>query len=220
MRLRARWLNKVMRDRFYPVWEHITTIREKSWAWFAARAHSRHAVAWVGFLAFAESVFSPIVPEALIAALVLARPDQWRRYAIVGSVWAVIGAAVGYGVAAFFFHTLGEPLIRLYHLEKPFLLVQETLRDGVFWTMLTVAFAPIPDKVFIYASGFMGASFLPYLVGFSVGRIARFVLVAYSTARWGARAVEVINRYLFWLGVLLLAGMVWYGIVRFNLLPL
>jgi uncharacterized membrane protein YdjX (TVP38/TMEM64 family) len=90
----------------------------------------------------------------------------------------------------------------------------------VFTTMALATFTPLPDKMFIYAAGFLGVRFVPYIVGYFVGRGIRMSIMTYVTARYGRRVIEVANKYAIIVGAVVVAGAVLYGMVRLHVFGL
>ncbi len=202
------------------VLEEITTAQEQTWRWFMEHARSRYALAWLGLLAFADTIFFPIAPEPFLAALVLAHRDHWRRYLGVALALSTAGAIVGYFIAAFLFDQFGRALIDFYGLHTLFAMARETLQYQVFAAMLIASFTPIPDKVFIYAAGFLGAPFAPFVLGFVLGRGARMSLVVFLVHRFGLHVLKALDQYFWWTAIAVLVIFALYGIVHWNLLPL
>jgi membrane protein YqaA with SNARE-associated domain len=192
----------------------------RSWPWFQTHAQSRHALAWLALVAFSDAIFFPIAPEIFLIALMLAHPAKWRSYLPVAIVSSMAGAAVGYSIAAFLFHQFGEPILVFYHLEKAFTFARHFIAGHVFWAMAVASFTPIPDKVFIYAGGFLGVHFFPFIAGYFLGRGIRMALVVYLTGKYGADVLGLINRYLLWFGALLVVLATIYGMVHWHLLGL
>jgi membrane protein YqaA with SNARE-associated domain len=164
--------------------------------------------------------FFPIAPEIYVAALMLAHPKRWRTYLGITSVFSILGAGAGYFIGAFLFREFGMPLLQFYHLEHAFRLAQHVLVVHVFVGMILVAFQLVPEKVFVLAAGFLGAPFLPFILGFAIGRVARLALTIYLTHRFGMRVLKVIQEYFLGFTLLLLAIVLYYGIVHWHLLPL
>ena len=54
-------------------------------------------------MAFAESSFFPIPPDALLIPMALARPDRAWRFAAICMVASVAGGALGYAIGYFVF---------------------------------------------------------------------------------------------------------------------
>lgn len=169
--------------------------RGKSWGWFTRHAESRHALVWLALLAFADGIFLPIAPEIFLVALMLARPTHWKRYLPVAIASSVAGAAVGYVVAAFLFHQFGEAILNFYGLHHAFAEARHLVRGHVFFAMVLAAFTPLPDKVFIYAGGFLGAHFVPFITGYFVGRSIRMAVVTYLTQRYGRHILDLLREY-------------------------
>lgn len=183
----------------------LSNFHARSWAWFQKHAESPHALFWLGLVSFADAIFFPIAPEIFLVALMLAHPARWKQYLPVAILSSAAGASVGYLIARVLFHQFGEPILQFYHLESAFLYARHLIMGHVFWAMAVASFTPIPDKVFIYAGGFLGVHFLPFMSGYFLGRGVRMALVTYLTGRFGKHILDLINRYLLIVGVALLA---------------
>lgn len=195
-------------------------MRDKSWAWFSARAHGVHAQSWLATLSFLEPTVSPIVPETLLAAMLLTESSRWRRYATIAATASLLGGVLGYLASAFLYDVFGAPIVSLYGFEEQMGQAQMLLAGNIFAVMALATFTPIPDKVLVITAGALGAPFLPFMFGYLVGRTARFFIVGYLVHRFGATILLVINRYFFYLALIVVAIFVWYGIVHLRLLPL
>lgn len=193
--------------------ERIIAARDKSWQWFVDRAHGPHALFWLMFCAFLDPIFFPIAPEIYLLALMLARPDHWKRYLPVAILFSTLGAAVGYGVGLLLFDYFGSSIITFYGLHDAFALAQEQVGENVFVAMLLVPFTLIPEKVFVLAAGFLSAPFILFLLGFLIGRSARIVLITYLVYRFGQRVLAMIGRYFFAFTVVVLTLILLYGIL-------
>lgn len=193
--------------------------RNRLWQWFTRHAESKHALGWLGLIAFCDTIFLPIAPELFMVALMLAHPKRWKAYLAVALVASTAGAIVGYFVAYFLFDQIGMALIHAYGLGHAFLAAQQTFGAHVFLTMLTTSFTPIPDKVFIYAAGFLKVNFFLFIAGHFIGRGLRMLGLIYLTARYGKHVVDIVDRYFLWFGVALLAGGALYATVRWYILP-
>jgi membrane protein YqaA with SNARE-associated domain len=179
------------------MFESFTAVRERSTQWFIRHAESRHALVWLGFLSFIDAIFFPIAPEVFLVALMLAHPKRWKQYLPVALVCSVLGAAVGYTIARFLFLQFGGPLLDFYHLKNAFESAQHLIRGHVFLAMAVGNFMPIPDKVLIYAGGFLGVHFLPFITGYFVGRGLRMSFFAFLAERFGKRLLDLVERYFF-----------------------
>lgn len=200
--------------------ESIKAWQESVWAWFTQHARSKHALVWLSLVAFADAIFFPIAPEVFLVALVLAHKERARQYLSVAVASTAAGAVAGYFIATLIFKEFGEPILQFYHLEMAFHTARHLLGGHVFWAMAAASFTPIPDKVFIYAGGFLGAPFAPFILGYVLGRAARMALFVYLTEAYGRSVLDIMGRYFKWVGVLLVTGLAIYGIVRWNLFGL
>jgi len=201
------------------VLEHITTTRERGWQWFAAHARGRFALVWLSLVAFTDTLFSPFTAETFLAALVLAHRERWGTFLPVALVSSVAGAAAGYWLLFFLFRSFGESILASWGLENIYSMAQGLLGGGIFFTMLLASFTPLPDKLFIYAAGVLGAPFFPFIIGFAIGRGARMSVVTYLVWRFGAPVLELINRYSWAAALGAVALLAAYAIVHLQLLP-
>lgn len=167
----------------------------KSWEWFRERAAGTGAKAWLLVFSFTESCCFIIPPDPLMAAILLVRGDRWLYYALITSAASVLGALFGYLFAAFFFDTVGAPIISFYGLEEELAMVRDSYESDAFLVTLLAAFTPIPFKVFVLGAGFLKVNFALFIFASIVGRTLRYVLIAYATHRWGARVIQLVTRY-------------------------
>jgi membrane protein YqaA with SNARE-associated domain len=194
--------------------------RRGLWQWFVARAQGQHALAWLALVSFIDPIFFPVAPEIYLVALMLARPGLWRQYLPVSILFSVFGASVGYVIGGFLFHTFGLPILQFYHLEKVFLDAQHLVHGHVFWGMIVIAFSPIPEKVAVLAAGFLGVHFIPFILGFFVGRGVRLALVVYFTQAYGEGIIRFLSRYFKYFLLLCVILGVLYATLHWHLLPI
>ncbi len=201
-----------------PITEHITTVRERGWAWFETHARSRFALLWLALIAFTDTIFSPLTAEAFLAALVLAHKEKWKTFLAVSWVSSAAGAATGYWLLYYAFRTFGEPFLASWGLTEVYATAQSLLGAQIFLAMLVASFTPLPDKVFIYAAGILGVPFWPYIIGFIIGRGGRMSVVTYLVWKFGAPVLELVNKYSVHAALGAIALLVSYAIVHWRLL--
>ncbi len=148
-----------------------------------------HAPRYLGALSFAESSFFPIPPDVMLAPMVLARPARAWWLAALTTVTSVLGGVLGYFIGQFLFTQLGEPVIAFYHAEQAFARVQQWFDTYGVWVVFVAGFSPIPYKLFTIASGVMQMALGPFVIASTVGRGARFFLVA-ALLMWGGPPLE------------------------------
>ena len=194
----------------------VTKWHERTWQWFTMHAERPHALLWLGLVAFADAIFFPIAPEVFLVALTLAHKERARTYLAVAASLSALGAVAGYFVAAFLFNQFGEPILAFYHLEAAFNTARYFIMGHVFLAMALASFTPIPDKVFIYAGGFLGVNFIPFITGYVLGRTIRMAIFVYLTERFGMDALTIIRRYFTYFAALLVMLAIIYVMVRWH----
>ena len=81
---------------------------QKLYRWTLTLAESRHAPLALGLIAFAESSFFPVPPDAILVPMSVARPKSAWTYALICTVGSVAGALLGYAIGALLFDTIGK----------------------------------------------------------------------------------------------------------------
>ncbi len=201
--------------------EEKLRFHDRVWQWFEGHSGTHYALVWLGLVSFFDGFISPIPTELYLVALIIAQPKRWWQYLIVSSIGAVGGATVGYFVGNVLFNFLGTLLIHFYHLQKVFMYAQHLLYGHTFLVMALAPFIfPIPEKVFIYAAGFLGVHFIPYLLGYFVGHTLRLAIVLYLADRYGKKVFDTLKEYLLIIGIGIVCVVVIYGIVHLYRLPL
>jgi len=148
----------------------------------------RYAERYLAALSFAESSFFPIPVDVMLAPMCLARLPRAWRYALIATVFSVIGGVAGYAIGYGAFEWIHPWLV-----ESPYWAAYETSRTwfdryGV-WVIFVAGFSPIPYKVFTIAAGVAALNPLAFFVASVIGRGARFFLVA-GLLVWGGEKLE------------------------------
>lgn len=164
-------------------------------AW-SGHQHARYYLAGVSF---AESSFFPIPPDIMLISMGLAKPTRAWHYAVITTLFSVLGGCFGYLLGYFCIHII-EPKI----LNSAYALSYEQIRQwfnqfGV-WIILLAGFTPIPYKLFTITAGIMHMLFLPFVLASIFGRGLRFFLVSGLLVVFGARLEPHIRRWIDWLG--------------------
>jgi membrane protein YqaA with SNARE-associated domain len=172
--------------------------------WVLSWADSPYGGIALFILAFAESSFFPIPPDALLIALVLGSQSKAFKFAANCTVASVLGAIAGYAIgyyiwwnsdaqfsslAMFFFNNIPgftEPL---------FYKVKGMYDEWNFWIVFTAGFTPIPYKVFTVSGGAFKVNFLMFLIASIISRGARFFLVSFLIWKFGPQIKEFIDKY-------------------------
>jgi membrane protein YqaA with SNARE-associated domain len=158
-------------------------------------AESRHAPWALGLVAFAESSFFPIPPDAILVPMSLARPKRALLYALICTLASVAGGLLGYAIGALLFQTVGKWLVNLYGYGPR---VAEARAFYAHWGwafILVKGITPIPFKIVTITSGLLAYS-LPLFILFSlITRGIRFFAVALLLNRYGAPINALLEKY-------------------------
>jgi membrane protein YqaA with SNARE-associated domain len=176
--------------------------------WTLRCSAHRRAPWFLAGLSFAESSFFPIPPDVMLAPMVLARPERKWRFAMITTVFSVLGGLAGYLIGLFAIELI-EPLIADAGYHDAYAASLEWFATWGFWVVFLAGFSPIPYKVFTIAAGAMAVALLPFVVASLIGRGARFVLVAVLIGWGGPRVEPYVRRYIDWIGwgLVLLCGL-------------
>jgi membrane protein YqaA with SNARE-associated domain len=169
-----------------------------------AIAWSRHprAPAFLTGLSFIEAIIFPVPPEVMLAPMSLSQPKRALWFATLSLIGSICGAVIGYLLGHYAFEIMrplfeslgmidgiqsGIDTIKTKMIESPW---------AVFWLLVAGGFAPIPMKVFTWASGVVGVPWVPYLAAMAIGRGKRVFLVAIAIRLGGERAERALHRYI------------------------
>jgi membrane protein YqaA with SNARE-associated domain len=144
-----------------------------------------HALWALAVVAFIESSFFPVPPDAMLIPMVLAAREQAWRIAAVCTVASVIGGLFGYGLGYFLFEEIGEPLLRFYGYEDKFMEFREAYNEWGAWIVAAAGLTPFPYKVITIASGVTQLDLATFNIASVLSRGARFFLVAALLWRYG-----------------------------------
>jgi membrane protein YqaA with SNARE-associated domain len=153
--------------------------------WTLSLAERRDALRVLAVVSFVESSVFPIPPDVLMIPMILAAPRRAFLIAAVATVSSVLGGVLGYALGAFFFETVGEPVLAFYGYGEKFAEFQATYNEWGAWAVLVAGITPFPYKVITILSGVTGLDFVVFSIASVVARAARFFLVAALLWKFG-----------------------------------
>jgi membrane protein YqaA with SNARE-associated domain len=193
----------------------------KLYDWVLHWAETPYGPIALFILAFAESSFFPIPPDALLIALVLGVTTKAFKFALNCTIASVLGALLGYTIGHFLWWTPSNEFtsIAMFFFnnipgftEKLFFDVQKMYDQYNFWIVFTAGFTPIPYKVITISAGAFNINILMFVIASVISRGARFFLVAFLIWKFGPQIRDFIDKYFNWLAiaftVLLIGGFV------------
>ena len=166
------------------------------YAWTMAQADTRNALWVLAFVSFIESSVFPIPPDVLMIPMVLANPRRAWLIALVATVSSVLGGLLGYAIGAFFYDSLGQPILEAMGKGDAMLAFNEKFNGVGFWAVLIAGLTPFPYKVITIMSGWTGMPLATFVVTSIVARAGRFFIVAGLLRAFGAPIRDFIERYL------------------------
>jgi membrane protein YqaA with SNARE-associated domain len=181
---------------------------QKLYRWTLSLAESQHAPWALGVIAFAESSFFPVPPDAILIPMSLARPKRAWVYALICTLGSVAGALLGYAIGAFLYETVGKWLINLYGYGARVDQLRALYAQWGWAVILFKGLTPIPFKIVTITSGLLAYS-LPLFVLLSfVTRGARFFLIAVLLKHYGEPVNALLDIYFGWFLAILAAAIV------------
>jgi membrane protein YqaA with SNARE-associated domain len=165
---------------------------------------ARHprAPAYLTGLSFIEAIIFPVMPEVMLAPMCVANPRRGFWFATLSLAGSMAGALVGYVLGHYAFEAV-KPLFAalgmLDTINAGIATVQAKMAESpwqVFFFLVLGGFAPIPMKVFTWASGIVGVPMLVYVPSMLIGRGKRVYLLAAAIRIGGPRAEAALRRYI------------------------
>ncbi len=166
----------------------------------------RYAERYLAFVSFIESIFFPIPADVMLAPMCLANRQKAIRYAIITSVFSVLGGALGYGLGYFF----SEPMLDFLKFISNAETIDKVKRwydEYGFWLVFVAGFTPVPYKVFTILSGIMMINFPIFILASAISRPLRFFMVALAIYFGGEKLEKTLNKYVEVLGWLCVIGL-------------
>lgn len=166
--------------------------------WTLALAARETAEVWLAIIAFVESSVFLIPADVLFLPMALARPKRAYRFALVATVFSVLGGIAGYLLGHYAFEALAKPVLSFYgKLDEFDHLRQCTGEDTLMLLLVTSGLAHLPPiKIVTILAGVAQVSFLFFVVSCIVARGARFFALAWALRRWGEPIRDFIERRL------------------------
>ena len=166
--------------------------------WTLALAARKTAEVWLAIIAFVESSVFLIPADVLFLPMALARPSRAYRFALVATVFSVLGGIAGYALGHYAFEALAKPVLSFYgKLDEFDHLRQCTGEDTLMLLLVTSGLAHLPPiKIVTILAGVAQVSFLFFVVSCVVARGARFFAMAWALRRWGEPIRDFIEKRL------------------------
>jgi membrane protein YqaA with SNARE-associated domain len=164
------------------------------------------AVYYLCGLSFVEAFIFPIMPEVMLAPMMLAKRHKAFFYANISLLFSLLGALVGYALGHWAYEAV-KPMLSVHMQEVITTWVQNLRVDmsqhwlALLGTLVLAALQPvIPMKLVTWAAGIVGVPMLPFLACIAIGRGKRVWLLALLIRLFGERAERILHKYIEWIG--------------------
>lgn len=142
-------------------------------------------------VAFTESSFFIVPPDALLIPMSVIEPQKALLFALYTTVASVLGGVLGYYLGK----VIGRPLLTKFTSQEIINKAEQSYEKYGMGAIIIAGFTPIPYKVFTILSGAVRMNLAQFVIGSFVGRGARFFLVATIIMLFGEQAISLIQNY-------------------------
>ncbi len=143
----------------------------KQWA---EETVEEYGYAGIFLIAFSESIIQPIPPDPFITGGTAFGLVPVKT-ALIASLGSVLGGIVGYFLGKF----LGEPVFKKFFNEKWYIKGEVLFRKYGIFAVVIAGFTPIPFKVICWLAGIFEMPLVGFIIGAVLGRLPRFLLMAF-----------------------------------------
>jgi len=155
--------------------------------WTMSLAGRPTAEVWLALIAFIESSVFLVPADVLFVPMAIARPERAYRYAIVATVFSVLGGIAGWYLGHYAYEGVARPILEFYGKLDAFdALRSSSSRDAILLMLVTSGLAHLPPiKVVTILSGAAGVNLWLFIASAIVARGARFLALAWLLRRYG-----------------------------------
>ncbi len=178
----------------------FSCLYNKTLAWSA----HRHAPYYLAGVSFVESSIFPIPPDVMLISMGLARPHRSWHYALIATLFSVIGGMLGYLIGMYCIELI-RPYILASSYASSYNQIQKWFDHSGVWMVILAGFTPFPYKIFTVSAGALHMAFLPFVIGSVIGRGIRFFMVCGLMYYAGERLEVKLRRYIDIIGLVLVA---------------
>ncbi len=178
--------------------------------WTMSLADHPRAVPAMATVSFVESSVFPIPADVMFIPMVLKRPDRAMYYALIATIFSVLGGIAGWALGHYAFDLIARPILEFYGKMEAFQrLSGQTGQDAILTMLVTSGLSHLPPmKVVTILSGLISFPLPAFIASAIVARGARFFLLAWLLRRYGAAITAWIERWLGWIALAVGVAMV------------
>jgi|SRR5579871_981144 len=162
--------------------------------WILRNAEGPYAYAVLAIVSFVEASFFPIIPDIVMAPMVLADRSRWARIALWCTVFSVIGGTFGYAIGSVFYHSIGHWLVSSMGIASQVDSLRVKFAHNP-WVILVFGLF-LPFKLVSISSGIAAVPFPLFVFFTSITRSIRFFAVGGLLYYFGAPVRDFLERWL------------------------
>jgi len=166
----------------------------KIYDWAMQKAHSPHALLWLGVIFLLEIVF--FLPlDALLLLFCLENTAKRFLYPIIAAFGSMLSGFIGYGIGFFVWDLIG-PFTLEYLISPSFF--ERLIGHYQFYQHAAVflgTFLPIPFKIVALSAGVAKLNLLSFTITVLFARLVRFLGIAAMMHFWGTKVKAFIDRH-------------------------
>ena len=166
--------------------------------WTISLAARKSAEYWLAFIAFVESSVFLVPADVLFLPMALARPERAYRYALVATIFSVLGGIAGWYLGYHAYEQVAKPVLEMYGKLDTFEQMRGTTSaDMILLMLITSGLSHLPPiKVVTILSGAAGINIWLFILSAIITRGARFLLLAWLLQRYGEPIRDFIEKRL------------------------
>lgn len=187
------------------------------YTWTLTLAARPSAAWWLAIIAFLESSIFLVPADVLLMPMILSRPHRAWRYALLATVFSVLGGIAGWFIGRFAFESIARPVLAFYGKLDTFEQLSASVDyKTILLLLITSGLAHLPPiKVVTILAGVVNVSLGTFVASAVITRGGRFLLIAWLLNRYGEAIRDFIKKRLGLLSALAAAALIGlYGLYK------
>ena len=152
----------------------------------------------LGLISAIESIFFPIPVDPFLGALTLAAPQKFIRFAVICTIFSVLGGLIGWLIGYLIGPSIENFLVHIpWFSEEKFTAVKSAYKNNGMLIIFLGAFTPLPYKIITLTSGIAEVNIFAFLIMSILGRGIRFFIVAFLVKYFGQSGLLFLKNNIF-----------------------
>lgn len=162
--------------------------------WILRNAEGPYAYSVLALISFAEASFFPLIPDVVMAPMVLSNRRRAARIALWCTAWSVIGGAFGYAIGSVFYQSIGHWLVTALGVVNEIDGLRTRFARNAWLILVVGLFTPF--KLVSISSGIAAVPFPLFMLYTAITRSIRFFAVAGLLYYFGDPVRTFLERWL------------------------